>query len=35
MNRRVVCLLLALALVLRLGYVAVTPGHQAIDDAHN
>jgi 4-amino-4-deoxy-L-arabinose transferase-like glycosyltransferase len=28
-------LLLALALVLRLGYVAVTPGYQAIDDAHN
>jgi 4-amino-4-deoxy-L-arabinose transferase-like glycosyltransferase len=27
--------LLALALVLRLGYVAVTPGYQAIDDAHN
>jgi hypothetical protein len=35
MNRRVVCLLLALALVLQLGYVAATPGHQAIDDAHN
>jgi hypothetical protein len=35
MNRRVVCLLLALALFLRLGYVAATPGYQAIDDAHN
>jgi hypothetical protein len=33
MNRRVVCLLHARALVLRLGYVAATPGHQAIDDA--
>jgi len=35
MNRRVVCLLLALALVLRFGYVAATSGYQAIDDAHN
>jgi 4-amino-4-deoxy-L-arabinose transferase-like glycosyltransferase len=31
----VVGLLIALALVLRLGYVAATPGYQAIDDAHN
>ncbi|MEN3284717.1 MAG: hypothetical protein V7607_5857 [Solirubrobacteraceae bacterium] len=31
----VVGLLLALALVLRLGYVAATPGYEAIDDAHN
>jgi 4-amino-4-deoxy-L-arabinose transferase-like glycosyltransferase len=31
----IVALLLALALVLRLGYVAATPGYQAIDDAHN
>jgi 4-amino-4-deoxy-L-arabinose transferase-like glycosyltransferase len=28
-------LLLALTLALRLGYVAATPGYQAIDDAHN
>jgi 4-amino-4-deoxy-L-arabinose transferase-like glycosyltransferase len=28
-------MLLALALALRLGYVAATPGYQAIDDAHN
>lgn len=28
-------LLLALALALRLGYIAATPGYQAIDDAHN
>jgi 4-amino-4-deoxy-L-arabinose transferase-like glycosyltransferase len=31
----VVGLLLALALVLRLGYVAATPGYQAMNDAHN
>jgi 4-amino-4-deoxy-L-arabinose transferase-like glycosyltransferase len=36
MDRRVVVgLLLALALVVRLGYVAATPSYQAIDDAHN
>jgi 4-amino-4-deoxy-L-arabinose transferase-like glycosyltransferase len=36
MDRRVVVgLLLALALVVRLGYVAVTPGYQAVNDAHN
>jgi 4-amino-4-deoxy-L-arabinose transferase-like glycosyltransferase len=35
MDRRVVGLLLALALIVRLGYVAATPGYQAIDDAHN
>jgi 4-amino-4-deoxy-L-arabinose transferase-like glycosyltransferase len=35
MDRRVVGLLLALALVVRLGYVAATPGYQAINDAHN
>ncbi len=35
MDRRVVGLLLALALVVRLAYVAATPGYQAIDDAHN
>jgi 4-amino-4-deoxy-L-arabinose transferase-like glycosyltransferase len=28
-------LLLALTLVVRLGYVALTPGYRAIDDAHN
>src|ERR1700749_3154038 len=31
----VVGLLLVLALALRLGYVAATPGYEAIDDAHN
>ncbi|HEY7621848.1 MAG TPA: hypothetical protein VH834_18885, partial [Solirubrobacteraceae bacterium] len=36
MDRRVIVgLLLALALVVRLGYVAVTPGYQAVNDAHN
>jgi 4-amino-4-deoxy-L-arabinose transferase-like glycosyltransferase len=35
MDRRVVGLLLVLALVVRLGYVAATPGYSAIDDAHN
>jgi 4-amino-4-deoxy-L-arabinose transferase-like glycosyltransferase len=35
MDRRLVGLLLALALIVRLGYVAATPGYQAIDDAHN
>ena len=35
MDRRVVGLLLALALVIRLGYVAATPGYQAENDAHN
>jgi 4-amino-4-deoxy-L-arabinose transferase-like glycosyltransferase len=35
MDRRVVGLLLALALVVRLGYVAATPGYEATDDAHN
>jgi 4-amino-4-deoxy-L-arabinose transferase-like glycosyltransferase len=30
-----VAVLVALALVVRLGYVAVTPGYQAINDAHN
>jgi 4-amino-4-deoxy-L-arabinose transferase-like glycosyltransferase len=38
MDRRVVVvvgLLLALALVVRLGYVAATPGFEAINDAHN
>ena len=35
MDRRVVGLLLVLALVVRLGYVAATPGYRAIDDAHN
>src|SRR5512133_2766632 len=28
-------LLLALTFALRLGYVAATPGYEAIDDAHN
>lgn len=31
----IVGLLLALALVLRLGYVAATPGYEAVNDAHN
>jgi 4-amino-4-deoxy-L-arabinose transferase-like glycosyltransferase len=35
MDRRVVGLLLALALIVRLGYVAATPGYQANNDAHN
>jgi 4-amino-4-deoxy-L-arabinose transferase-like glycosyltransferase len=35
MDRRVVALLLALALLVRLGYVAATPGYQAANDAHN
>src|SRR4029453_19424737 len=35
MDRRVVGLLLALALVVRLGYVAATPGYEAVNDAHN
>jgi 4-amino-4-deoxy-L-arabinose transferase-like glycosyltransferase len=35
MDRRVVGSLLALALILRLGYVVATPGYEAIDDAHN
>jgi 4-amino-4-deoxy-L-arabinose transferase-like glycosyltransferase len=35
MDRRVVGVVLALALIVRLGYVAATPGYQAIDDAHN
>jgi 4-amino-4-deoxy-L-arabinose transferase-like glycosyltransferase len=35
MDRRVVCLILALALVVRLGYVAATPGYEAVNDAHN
>jgi 4-amino-4-deoxy-L-arabinose transferase-like glycosyltransferase len=35
MDRRVVGLLLAVALVVRLGYVAATPGYQAANDAHN
>src|SRR5919201_699506 len=35
MDRRLVALLLALALVVRIGYVAVTPGYRAIDDADN
>ena len=35
MDRRLVALLLALALVVRIGYVVVTPGYRAIDDADN
>src|SRR5689334_10816750 len=35
MDRRVIGILLGLALIVRLGYVAATPGYQAIDDAHN
>jgi Dolichyl-phosphate-mannose-protein mannosyltransferase len=35
MDRRVVGLLLALALLVRLGYIAATPGYQAVNDAHN
>jgi Dolichyl-phosphate-mannose-protein mannosyltransferase len=35
MDRRLFGLLLALALIVRLGYVAATPGYEAIDDAHN
>ena len=35
MDRRVVGLLLALALVVRLGYVAATPDYNAVNDAHN
>jgi 4-amino-4-deoxy-L-arabinose transferase-like glycosyltransferase len=35
MDRRVVGVLLALALVVRLGYVAATPGYEAVGDAHN
>jgi 4-amino-4-deoxy-L-arabinose transferase-like glycosyltransferase len=35
MDRRVVGLLLALALIVRLGYVAATPGYEAVNDAHN
>jgi len=35
MDRRVVGLLLAVALVVRLGYVAATPGYEAVNDAHN
>jgi 4-amino-4-deoxy-L-arabinose transferase-like glycosyltransferase len=35
MDRRVVGSLLALALIVRLGYVAATPGYQANNDAHN
>jgi 4-amino-4-deoxy-L-arabinose transferase-like glycosyltransferase len=35
MDRRVVGLLLAVALIVRLGYVVATPGYDAIDDAHN
>jgi 4-amino-4-deoxy-L-arabinose transferase-like glycosyltransferase len=34
-SRWVVGLLLVLALVVRLGYVAVTPGYTVIDDAHD
>src|SRR5512132_951064 len=35
MDRRVVGLLLVLALVVRLGYVAATPDYRAVHDAHN
>ena len=35
MDRRVVGSLLALALILRLGYVAATPGYEAVNDPHN
>src|SRR5919201_5174484 len=35
MDRRLVAVLLALALVVRVGYVAVTPGYRAVDDADN
>src|ERR671910_3454957 len=35
MDRHVIGLLLALALVVRLGYVAATPGYEAVNDAHN
>ena len=35
MDRRVIASLLALALVVRLGYVAATPGYEAMNDAHN
>jgi 4-amino-4-deoxy-L-arabinose transferase-like glycosyltransferase len=35
MDRRVVGLLLALALIVRLAYVAATPGYQAVNDPHN
>jgi 4-amino-4-deoxy-L-arabinose transferase-like glycosyltransferase len=35
MDRRVVGLLLVVALIVRLGYVAATPDYEAIDDAHN
>jgi 4-amino-4-deoxy-L-arabinose transferase-like glycosyltransferase len=35
MDRRVIGLILVLALIVRLGYVVATPGYEAIDDAHN